>query len=97
MATIHIEGRGYSPDDLTFREQREMRTLYRELMGDPAADIAEAANMDFIPILAFIVRRRDDAAYTLEQALDMKIADLLEPEDDGPPTKGRAAAKSKTP
>ena len=83
-AVIHIEGKGYSPDDLTFREQREMRKLYRDLIEDSQADIAEAANMDFVPILVYLVRRRDEPEYTLEQALDLRITDLLAPV---PPTK----------
>jgi hypothetical protein len=87
---IYIEGQAYSPDDLTFREQREMRQIYRDLMDDPAADLADASNMDFLPVLAFMIRRRDNPEYTLEQALDLKITELVVP-----PTKQakRAAAK----
>ena len=87
--TIFIEGAAYTPDDLTFREQREMRDIYRNMMGDPAADLANAANMDFLPVLAYLVRRRDDPEYTLERALDLKIADLVTP----PPTKPKRAAR----
>ena len=90
--TIYIEGKAYSPDDLSFREQREMRKLYRGLVEDPQADIGEAANMDFLPLLAYLVRRRDDAEYTLEQALDLKIGDLL-----APPTKPAAKPKAAKP
>lgn len=86
--SIYIEGKAYSPDDLSFREQREMRKLYRDLVEDPAADIGEAANMDFLPILAYMIRRRDDPDYTLEQALDLTVSDLV-----APPTKP-AAKKS---
>ena len=86
---IYIEGQAYSPDDLTFREQREMRQVYRDLMGDPSADLADASNMDFLPVLAFMVRRRDDPEFTVEQALDIKVSDLL-----SPPTKPAATSKA---
>jgi len=87
--SIYIEGKAYSPDDLSFREQREMRRLYRDLVEDPDADIGEAANMDFLPLLAFMIRRRDEPGYTLEQAFDLKISDLV-----APPTKLAAKPKA---
>jgi hypothetical protein len=88
---IHIDGKHYSPEDLTFREQREMRRIYRELIENPTADLDEAAFMDLLPALTVVLKRREDSSYTVEQALDIKAKDLLPP-GDAPPTK-RAAAK----
>jgi hypothetical protein len=88
---IYIDGKHYSPEDLTFREQREMRKVYREIMEDPAADIDDAAFMDLLPAMTVVLKRRDDPEYTVEQALDIKAKDLLPPEE-APPTK-RAVAK----
>lgn len=93
MATeplIYIEGAGYDLDDLTFREQRELRTVYRQLVEDPDAEVGEAAGCDLFPVLAYMVRRRDNPEYTLEQALDLKMADLV-----APPTKPAAKKPAK--
>lgn len=86
---IYIEGEGYSPDDLTFREQREMRKVFREFVENPEADLSEADMMDLLPVLAYMIRRRDNPGYTLDQALDTPAVDLVTPPD--PPT--RPAAK----
>jgi len=96
MATeplIYLEGTGYDLDDLTFREQRELRARYRELMEDPNADPGDAANCDLLPILVFMVRRRDDPAFTLDQALDLKIEDIVTPPADPPTRPAKRAAK----
>ena len=91
-ATIYIDGTGYDIDDLTFREQREFRNLFRDLVEDPNADPGQGAGCDIMPVLAYIVRRRDDPEYTLERALDLKVADLLKPD---PPTKPAAKRAAK--
>ena len=87
---IYVDGQPYSADDLTFREQREMRRLYRELVEDPKAELSDAAGMDYFPLLAFLLRHRDDPDYTLKQALDLKAKDLLTP-----PTKPAAKRAAK--
>lgn len=84
---IIIDGKPYTADDLTFREQRELRTQVRALLGDPAADLDDAAVMDFIPAIVYVVKRRDDPEFTMDQALDMEFGDVLREPD---PTKSRA-------
>lgn len=61
-------------DDLTFREQLELRKLVRDLVGeDEAFDPPMTA---VIPVAYYILKRRDDDAFTLDQALDMKWGDV---------------------
>lgn len=80
---VEVDGEGgYKLDELTFREQREVRGLIRELTGDGGMEVVEAANMDFIPAIVTVVRRRGDANYSLDQALE-EHAEIVEPT---PPT-----------
>ena len=81
---IIIDGQSYTADDLTFREQRELRTQIRELLGDPAANVDDAAVMDFIPALVYVIKRRTDPKYTIDQALDLNFGEVFRTPD--PPT-----------
>lgn len=97
---ILIGGKPYTAADLSFREQRELRTVVRRLMDDPEGDIAASELMDFAPALIYVVTRRENPDFTIEEALDMKHGDILQPAkrngDGGPPTKARRSTKSKT-
>lgn len=69
-------------DDLTFREQLELRKKVRELVGEDDADDPPLTAV--IPVAYFLIKRRDDDSFTLDQALDMKWGDVR-----GRPTKAR--------
>lgn len=84
-SALWIDGKPYVSDDLTFREQRQLRDYIRQLA--PGGDQDEAGDADIIPALVTVIRQRDDQSFTLEQALDMRPSDV-----ERPPTK-RAAAK----
>lgn len=100
---IVIDGEKLSEDwadDLSFREQRDFRKACRDLIGDPQADvdIEHGALVDWLPALAYIVRKRKNAEYTLEQVLDEKPSDFLVRVDKAeadkvPPTSGVAKRK----
>jgi hypothetical protein len=94
---IIIEGQAYTADDLSFREQREMRTVLRDLMGDPDGDLEDAAMMDFLPALVYVVTRRERPDFTVEEALDLKMSDVLKSANGngGPPTRVHAKPKAK--
>lgn len=78
-----IDGVTYSPDDLTFREQREMRKLIREeLAENPDADIDDMALADVVPAFVYVVKKRDNPDLTLDDVLDMKLSDFI-PDADG--------------
>lgn len=90
---IVIDGQELDTDDLTFREQRELRSAARDLVGDAGADIDAMALVDFLPALVYVVKKRDDPDYTLEQALELKTKDVLQSRNGKRPTRAAKAAK----
>jgi len=86
---LFIDGDRYDLDgnDLSFKEQRELRKLVRELTGDPEINPADAPMMDFLPALVTIIKRRDDPTFEVDTALELKWDDVIRdlPEDPTPP------------
>lgn len=80
MAEIHVDGLAVSEDDLTFREQRAMRELIRQIA--PQNDLDQAGDADILPALICVIKQRTDPAFTIEQALDFRPSDL-----EAPPTR----------
>lgn len=76
-----VDGQELDPDDLTFGEQRELRRLVRELAEDPNIMPAEAALMDFLPALVTVFKRRDDQNFGLEQALQLRFDQVVQPDE----------------
>ena len=64
-------------DDLTFREQLELRKHVRDLVGEDEMDDPPITAV--IPVAYFLIKRRDDDKFTLDQALEMKWADVRRP------------------
>lgn len=94
---LYIDGDFHSLATLSFREQREMRDQIKHLAPD--GDVDAAGEMDILPALIYVVKRRTDPAFTIEQALDAKLADLTPPAANGtgkksPPRKRRASQAS---
>jgi hypothetical protein len=92
-----INGVMYGPDDLTFREQREMRKVIRELAEDPQADLENMSLTDVVPAFVFMVLKRDNPDLELDEVLDMKLTDFVahdEPEPKKRPTRAAKAAAS---
>lgn len=89
---IVIDGVVHTLDDLTFREQHALRNAVRELSGDATQLPGDAAFMDFLPALAYVIKRRTEPAYTLDQALDLVESDVLAER----PTPAADAASSST-
>lgn len=85
-SALWIEGQAYTTDDLTFREQRQLRDFIRELAPDGDPD--EASEADIIPAFICVVKRRETPEFTLDQAQDFKPGDV-----ERPPTRARAKAK----
>lgn len=91
-----INGQLHSVEDLTFREQRELRKLVRELAEDPEANLDDMAVMDVVPAFVYVVMKRDDPKLKIDDVLDMKLTDFAPSESNGngngngrkvPPTK----------
>lgn len=87
--SIWLDGKPYTVDDLSYREQREMRQLACSLVE--SGSIEDATEPEITPAMVCVIRRRDEPEYTLDQALDVKPRDLEEPES--PPRK-RGSSKS---
>lgn len=93
-----INGVRYAPGDLTFREQREVRRLIRELAENPEADIDDMSLADVVPPFVFVVLKRDNPDITLDDVLDMKLSDFMadESEPEAPKKRPTRAAKAAT-
>lgn len=77
-SALWLDGKPYTVDDLTFREQRKLRDLIRELA--PGEDVESASEADFIPAFIAVIKQRDDPGFSVEQALDFRPADLARPQ-----------------
>lgn len=94
---LRIDGKVYDPDTMTFREQREMKRLLREMFdGELPDDIGMA---DTTPVMALVLVRRDNPDYTLDEALDLVPGEIMLTKEQAaelnkrPPTR---AARKKT-
>jgi len=87
--TIVIDGVASEDLALTFKEQRRLRQMVREMTGDPEAEVESAALMDWIPALVCITRQRANPEYTLEEAMNTTLDDYLKaaPKTRARPTK----------
>jgi hypothetical protein len=85
-SALYIDGEQVTMGDLTFREQRTMRDIIRNLAPDNDPD--NAAEADIIPALITVWKQRTDPKFSLDDALDFKPGDL-----DAPPTRKPAAKK----
>ena len=88
LGELTIDGKAYTLDDLTLGE---LETL-EDHMSLPIAqiDLNSARAMKF---LVWLLKHREDDTYTLQQAGDIKITDLIQPvpeEELPPPVDGEA-------
>jgi hypothetical protein len=79
-----IDGNVLTVDDLTFREQREMRAAIRDALEDPEASLEDAPIAEFYLALIYTVKKRDNPELTIDDALDWKLKDFLRPVEKGP-------------
>lgn len=89
---IVVDGEVIDPDDMTFKEQRRMRDVIRGLVGDPNLDLNDVDLMDFLPAVVFVVKQRTNAKYELDDALDLKPADVLQERKKRPTKAAKTAA-----
>lgn len=91
-----IDGVKYEDAGLSFREQRELRDVVRNLAGDQSLAVEDADFLrDYVPAAIYLMRRRDKPDYTLDDALDCNPDDFLVPESKLP--KRRRPTPAKTP
>jgi hypothetical protein len=95
---LHIDGKTFDTDDLTYGERREIRRLIRNELWDEDADGVfdwdEVTPDDVVAVTILVLMRRDDPGYTLAQALACKPEQVMK----APPTKAspkRSSAQKK--
>lgn len=85
---IYINGEKFVMSDLNYAERRQWRDKVRELAPDGDAD--QAGEEDIIPAFVWIIQRRTNPTYSIEDALALKPGDLepkaAEVETNGRPT-----------
>jgi hypothetical protein len=90
LGELVIDGKAYTLDDLTLGELEALE----DHMSLPIAqiDLNSARAMKF---LVWLLKHREDNTYTLQQAGDIKITDLIQPaaEDEVPPPADGEAAE----
>jgi hypothetical protein len=92
---LWIDGELYTVDDLTFKERRLMRTTVRELNSDdPDFDMAFVDPInDTIPVFVWIIKRRTNPDYSMDDVLSMKLSDLEAPATDAEDSGGGKGKK----
>lgn len=93
---LRVNGHVFDPEDMTFREQHQMRSLVKEMMDDPDVDFEQLALSDLLPAMVTVFMRREDPKYTLDAALDLKFRDVYVAEDDKPPPTSRGSSRKST-
>lgn len=89
--SVPIDGKRYTLDDITYAERIELRDCVRSTTGNEKAEIVDVYDdMDIVPPFIWLIRRRDNPQYTLEQAQQITPAELFEEERKLDPPKGRA-------
>jgi hypothetical protein len=83
MLTVVVDDEPYTFDDLSYREQREMRQVVRDLVDNPQAELDEVAFMDYLPALYWVIKRRTDPEFSMDQALDLKPTQMRPEETEG--------------
>ena len=86
LGELKIDGKKYSLDDLTLNQLESLE----DHMGLPLSqvDMNSARAMKFVVYLA---KSGEDPSFTLEQAGQVRVAELIDDEpDDVPPTNGAA-------
>lgn len=93
---LHVGDLSFDPEDLTFKEKREVRRMVRTEMWDPDLgefDWAEVPDEEVIAATVAVWMRRENPAYTLDEALELKPSDVMRADDDLPPTLPASAGK----
>lgn len=85
LDAVPVDGELYKADDLTGGEQRELRNTLRHLTGVEDGTLVQFLDLgygvddfDIVSAMTYVVKRRTDPEYTLEQALQLKPAEVAE-------------------
>jgi hypothetical protein len=78
IGTLWIGDRDYTLDDLSLGEIEEFETALGATLSEVDLTSAKA-----IIWLVYLVRRRDEPGYTLDDARLVKLTDIIRPDEDG--------------
>jgi hypothetical protein len=90
---VHIDGKSYDLEDFELGDLEWLEEYLGASLSDNQALNSMKAAVGFV----FIVKRRDDPAFTIEQARKVKLAAIDAPDEDEPDEKPRptGGARSK--
>jgi hypothetical protein len=90
---VHIDGKAYDLEDFELGDLEWLEEYLGASLSDNQALNSMKAAVGFV----FIVKRRDDPGFTIEQARKVKLAAIDAPEDEPGAPKGRptGGARSK--
>jgi hypothetical protein len=77
IGTLWIGDRDYTLDDLSLGEVEEFETA----MGGQTLAEVDLSSAKAIIWLVYLVRRREDPAFTLDDARAVKLTDIIRPEE----------------
>jgi hypothetical protein len=78
IGTLWIGDRDYTLDDLELGEVEEFETA----MGGQTMAEVDLSSAKAIIWLVYLVKRREDPEYTLDDARSVKLTDIIRPEED---------------
>lgn len=94
---LRINGKVYDSEDMTFREEREVRQIVREHLLPKDMTEDDLTIGDILPAVVYVLHRRDNPDFTLDEALDLKPRDVAVEEAEEPrPTRRGSSAPKKT-
>ena len=91
---LHVNGETFDPDDLTYGEMREVRTIVRSIWDTDEGDFdwEEVSANDVMLATVVVFVRRSQPEYSIDEAMNLKPRDVYK-EDEPPPTKRGSARK----
>lgn len=81
LGQFRIEGVLYDLDDLTLNEMRDIEDM---VDGTPFSDLNFGSSKAMIAA-SFVLQRRRNPAITVEQAGEVKLLEMLAPDEEMPP------------
>lgn len=93
---LHVDGKTFDTDDLTYGERRDIRRLIKNELWDEDTDgpfdWEEVTADDIMAVTILVLMRRENPQFTLEDALACKPARVLAPPT--PPKRSSSRAKA---
>lgn len=86
---IHIDGTAYDFDEFALGDLEWLE----DYIGSPLADPAALNSMKAMVGFVYLVKRREDPAFTIDQARNVKMSSITEPEPEAKKRPPKPAAR----